>query len=160
MIVHTERLPERREHPRTEKTSALSGLADLTGVRVLAIDDEQDALNLLHSVLEAAGAQVTSLPTAVGALDQLPELRPDALVVDLGMPDMDGFDFITRVRASSNPEVRTIPAAALTAFARSEDRTKALRTGFEMHLAKPIDPGELAASVATLVRRNRSSGVA
>jgi PAS domain S-box-containing protein len=155
MIVHSERLPEIREHPRTETMSPLSGLADLTDVRVVAIDDEQDALNLLRNVLEAAGAQVTTFQTAVGALDRLPELRPDALVVDLGMPEMDGFDFITRVRASSNPKVRAIPAAALTAFARSEDRTKALRTGFEMHLAKPVDPGELAASVATLVRRNR-----
>jgi CheY-like chemotaxis protein len=74
------------------------------------------------------------------------------------MPLMDGFEFIARLRASSNADVRDLPAAALTAFARSEDRTKALRSGFELHLAKPIDPGELAASVATLVRRSRRSG--
>jgi len=85
------------------------------------------------------------------------EIRPDVLVADLGMPDMDGFDFITQIRASEDPRVRDIPAAALTAFARSEDRTKALERGFEMHLAKPVDPGELVASVATLVRRSRSS---
>ena len=75
------------------------------------------------------------------------------LVVDLGMPEMDGFELIARIRKSTNPAVRNIPAAALTAFARSEDRTKALRSGFEMHLAKPVDPGELVASVATLARR-------
>ena len=75
------------------------------------------------------------------------------LVVDLGMPEMDGFELITRLRKSTNPAIRRIPAAALTAFARSEDRTKALRSGFEMHLAKPVDPGELVASVATLARR-------
>ena len=69
------------------------------------------------------------------------------------MPEMDGFEFISRVRASNNTS-RDIPAAALTAFARSEDRTRALRSGFEMHLAKPVDPGELVASVATLVRRS------
>ena len=69
------------------------------------------------------------------------------------MPEMDGFELIARVRASTDPEVRDLPAAALTAFARSEDRTRALRSGFEMHLAKPVDPGELVASVATLVRR-------
>jgi len=155
MIVHTPPIAQTREHPRTEKMSPLPGLTDLRAVRVVAIDDEPDALNLLRSVLETAGAQVTTLSTAVGALEKLAELLPDALVVDLGMPDMDGFDFITRVRASSNPDIREIPAAALTAFARSEDRTKALRSGFEMHLAKPIDPGELAASVATLVRRGR-----
>jgi CheY-like chemotaxis protein len=73
------------------------------------------------------------------------------------MPVMDGFELISRVRGSSNPEVRDVPAAALTAFARSEDRTKALRSGFEMHLAKPVDPAELVASVATLARRGRRS---
>ena len=70
------------------------------------------------------------------------------------MPEMDGFELIARIRASTNPaSPRHVPAAALTAFARSEDRTKALRSGFEMHLAKPVDPGELVASVATLARR-------
>ena len=77
------------------------------------------------------------------------------LVVDLGMPEMDGFGFISRIRASSDPAIRNVPAAALTAFARSEDRTKALRSGFEMHLAKPVDPGELVAAVARLVRFGR-----
>jgi CheY-like chemotaxis protein len=75
--------------------------------------------------------------------------------VDLGMPELDGFEFISRIRNSSNQAIRNLPAAALTAFARSEDRTKALRSGFEMHLAKPVDPGELVASVAMLVRRSR-----
>lgn len=88
-------------------------------------------------------------------LEQL-ERRPDALVVDLGMPQMDGFEVIRRVRGSTDPAIRNIPAAALTACARSEDRTKAPRSGFEMHLAKPVDPGELVASVATLVRRPRT----
>jgi CheY-like chemotaxis protein len=135
--------------------SPLSRLADLTNVRVLAIDDEQDALGLLRTVLETAGAQVTTLQSAAAALEQLPDLLPDAVVVDLGMPDMDGYEFITRVRASSNRDISDIPAAALTACARSEDRTKALQSGVEIHLAKPVDPGELAASVATLVRRRR-----
>jgi CheY-like chemotaxis protein len=72
------------------------------------------------------------------------------------MPDMDGFEFVARVRAADDPGIRDIPAAALTAFARAEDRTRALESGFEMHLAKPVDPGELVASVATLVRRTRT----
>ena len=84
-------------------------------------------------------------------------LAENVMVVDLGMPQMDGLEFIARIRASNEPDIRDIPAAALTAFARSEDRTKALESGFEMHLAKPVDPGELVASIATLVRR-RSSG--
>ena len=85
--------------------------------------------------------------------------RPDVLIVDVGMPGMDGYDFIRRLRSSAEPSVRDVPAAALTAFARAEDRTRALQSGFEMHLAKPVDPGELVASVATLVRRARLRAV-
>jgi signal transduction histidine kinase/ActR/RegA family two-component response regulator len=156
MIVHPEGNQGRREHPRTAGSERLSQLADLQGVRVLAVDDEEDALTLLRMVLEAAGASVTTVSSARAALEQIETVRPDALVFDLGMPGMDGFELIARVRASSNPAVRDIPAAALTAFARSEDRTKALRGGFEMHLSKPVDPGELVASVLTLVRRTRT----
>ena len=153
MIVHPEAVHETREHPRTEKRPPLADLGSLAGVRVVAVDDEEDALGLLNVVLEAAGAEVVTLRSGAQALERIATVRPDALVVDLGMPDMDGFEFIRRVRASSDAAVRDIPAAALTAFARSEDRTKALQSGFEMHLAKPVDPGELVASVATLVRR-------
>jgi CheY-like chemotaxis protein len=133
----------------------LNVLGDLKGVRVLAIDDEPDSLTLLQLVLEAAGASVTTIPSARTALDRIGSVKPQVLIVDLGMPYMDGFEFISRVRESSDPDVRNTPAAALTAFARSEDRTKALRSGFELHIAKPVDPGELVASVATLVRRGR-----
>jgi DNA-binding response OmpR family regulator len=88
-------------------------------------------------------------------LETIRAFRPHVMVADIGMPDVDGFELIKRVRASQDPEVSEVPAAALTAFARSEDRTKALQSGFEMHLSKPVDPGELVASVATLVRRYR-----
>jgi len=135
----------------------LRGLGDLRGVRVLAVDDDEDALTLLRVVLESAGADVTTVSSAREALERIDGVRPEALVLDIGMPEMDGFELIGRIRSSPNPALRDIPAAALTAFARSEDRTRALRSGFEMHLAKPIDPGELVASVATLVRRARSS---
>ena len=153
MIVHDDGLREPREHPRTEKRAPLTGLGNLAGMRVLAIDDEEDALGLLRVVLEAAGAEVITMASARDAIQRVAELAPDVLVVDLGMPHMDGFEFIARIRGSEDAAVRDIPAAALTALARSEDRTKALQSGFEMHLAKPIDPGELVASVATLVKR-------
>jgi PAS domain S-box-containing protein len=156
MIVHPEAMETRREHPRTGRLAPLSGLADLRGIRVLAVDDEEDALTLLRVVLEAAGAEVTTVAAPFAVLERMEAVRPHALVMDLGMPEMDGFELIARIRASTNPDVRDVPAAALTAFARSEDRTRALRSGFEMHLAKPVDPGELVASVATLVRRARS----
>ena len=153
MIVHPDGLELRREHPRTERREALTRLGDLQGIHVLAVDDEEDALTLLRVVLEAAGANVTTFNSPVTALGRIAEVKPQVLVVDLGMPEMDGFELITRIRSSADPAVRSLPAAALTAFARSEDRTKALRTGFEMHLAKPVDPGELVAAVATLGRR-------
>ena len=153
MIVHREGIRETREHPRAEKLAPVAALGSLIGVRVLAIDDEKDALGLLRIVLESAGAEVVTIASAKEALATIDSINPDALVVDLGMPEMDGFEFISRVRSSPNAS-RDIPAAALTAFARSEDRTRALRSGFEMHLAKPVDPGELVASVATLVRRS------
>ena len=153
MIVHPDALEARREHPRTERRNALTGLGDLSGIHVFAIDDEEDALHLLRVVLETAGAEVTTLNSSITALERIAEVKPHVLVVDLGMPEMDGFELIARLRKSANQAIRRIPAAALTAFARSEDRTKALRSGFEMHLAKPVDPGELVASVATLARR-------
>jgi PAS domain S-box-containing protein len=153
MIVHPDVSPAAREHPRTERHEPLTTLADLRGIRVLAVDDEEDALTLLRAVLETAGAEVTTVISPLIALDRISEARPHVLVLDLGMPEMDGFELIKRIRQSKDAAIRNVPAAALTAFARSEDRTKALRTGFEMHLAKPIDPGELVAAVATLAKR-------
>jgi PAS domain S-box-containing protein len=158
MIVHPEAVEVRREHPRTERRQALTNLGDLQGLRVVAIDDEEDALTLLRVVLEAAGADVTTFSSPVTALENLGQVKPQVLVVDLGMPEMDGFELISWVRKSKDAAIRGIPAAALTAFARSEDRTRALRSGFEMHLAKPVDPAELVASVATLARRARTDG--
>ena len=101
-------------------------------------------------------ARVTVAASALAALGIIDNAKPDVLVADIGMPEMDGFELIKRVRDLPGP-IAEVPAAALTAFARSEDRTRALQHGFEMHLAKPVDPGELVASVATLVRRNRLS---
>ncbi len=155
MIVHPTVVPGPREHPRAERLTPLAALGDLRGVRVMAVDDDQDALSLLRVVLETAGADVIPVSSGIEALQRIEALKPQALVVDLGMPLMDGFELISRIRSSSNADVRDVPSAALTAFARSEDRTRALRSGFEMHLAKPVDPGELVAAVATLVRRSR-----
>jgi PAS domain S-box-containing protein len=144
-----------RLHMPSAGVEALTHLGRLDGVRVMAIDDEPDALTLLQLVLESAGALVTSMPSALAALETIETFRPDVMIVDLGMPGMDGFEFIERVRNSPTREVRDVPAAALTAFARSEDRTRALKSGFEMHISKPVDPGELVASVASLAKRGR-----
>ncbi len=130
---------------------------NLHGLRVLAVDDDRDALNMVREILEAAGADVSTASSGGAALETIAAVHPDVLVADLGMPRMDGFELIVRIRTSADPSVRNVPAAALTAYARSEDRAKAMRSGFQMHLAKPIDPGDLTAAVALLARSARLS---
>jgi CheY-like chemotaxis protein len=107
---------------------------------------------MLREILETSGATVDTAFSAEQALAVLAQHHPDAMISDLGMPVMDGFDLIRRIRASKEPRIASIPAAALTAYARSEDRAKALRAGFGMHLAKPVDPAELVAAVAAMTR--------
>ena len=157
MIVQPSAIAPKREHPLAETRHPLMMTADLSGCHVLAVDDEPDALKLLSDVLEMAGARVTTATSAAEAIEAAERDHPQAILADIGMPETDGYALIKRIRESSDPAVREIPAAALTAFARSEDRTKALQSGFEMHLAKPVDPGELVASVGTLVRRYRAT---
>jgi PAS domain S-box-containing protein len=125
---------------------------ELSGVRILAVDDDRDALALVREILETTGATVATADSGQQALEAMERATPDVLLADLGMPTMTGFELIDRVRRSDSAEIRKIPAAALTAYARSEDRTRALRSGFQMHLAKPIDPSELMAAMAALAR--------
>jgi CheY-like chemotaxis protein len=156
MIVHREPNIEGRVHPRHESGRASGSLPDLQGIHVLAVDDEPDAVRLLADILRAAGAMVTTFTSATAALDAIVTTTPDVVVADLGMPMMDGLEFIRRLRQSPSKQARETPAAALTAYARSEDRAKTLQGGFEMHLAKPIDPVELASAVKALARRRHS----
>jgi signal transduction histidine kinase/ActR/RegA family two-component response regulator len=154
MIVHRQP-PEdvRREHPHTERTAPeLRPAPRIDGIRVLAVDDEPDSLNLLRLVLEQAGASVTTAHTAAEAIDVVRTLRPDVLVADIGMPGMDGLQLIRAIRQMEEP-YRSTPAAALTAYARSQDRITSLASGFHMHLAKPIDPLELTVAIATLAKK-------
>jgi PAS domain S-box-containing protein len=156
-IVHPDWQPEPgRVHPRQGEIASpqsLGELPSLSGTHVLAVDDDPDALRLLKEVLESVGATVTTATSSRAALEIVATDRPDVLVADLGMPLMDGFELIQQLRTSSVKSARDIPAAALTAYARSEDRARALKSGFEMHLAKPIDPVELIAAVISLARR-------
>ncbi len=155
MIVHADLDGERRVHPRAHVSRQQATFPTLPDICVLAVDDDADALGLLREILESAGARVRTATSAVAALASIEDEAPDALISDLGMPGMDGYELIRRVREMDG-RARYIPAAALTAYARSEDRAKALHLGFEMHLSKPIDPSELIAAVASLARRRRA----
>lgn len=131
--------------------SALGGLLD--ELTVLVLDDEPDARDLVQRLLGDAGARATTAASAADAL-QLIEAGfvPDIILSDIGMPEQDGFEFMRRVRAFDGP-VSNVPAAALTALARVEDRKRALLAGYQAHLAKPVDPAELVAMVASLAGR-------
>jgi PAS domain S-box-containing protein len=153
MIVHPRVGDEPHVHPRSEAVRRESALADLSHLHVLVVDDDPDALSLVSEVLEAAAARVTAANSAAQALAALDAEVPDVIVADLGMPNVNGFEFIGRVRRHANTGVRELPAAALTAYARSDDRMRALRAGFDIHLAKPIDPAELVTTIAALAKR-------
>ena len=144
---------EEREHPQAPQAAHHIEVPQLHGISILAVDDDRDALALVREILETTGATVATAESGQQALDVLERMTPDVLLADLGMPLMSGFDLISRIRRSERSNTREIPAVALTAFARSEDRTKALRSGFQLHLAKPVDPGELMAAMAALAKR-------
>jgi CheY-like chemotaxis protein/anti-sigma regulatory factor (Ser/Thr protein kinase) len=146
-----------RVHPRVDRPAEVPVLHRLDGVTVLAVDDDDDALSLMREVLEAAGAQVWTASSATQALERLGRDLPHVILADIGMPGMDGFQFINEVRRGRVPSAREIPAAALTAYARSQDRISALANGFQMHVAKPVDPAELIVTVAALARRPASA---
>ena len=124
----------------------------LGGLQLLAVDDESDARELIAMVLEHAGAKVTSAASASEAVRCLEELPFDALVSDIGMPGEDGYALMRRIRGAPSEATRGIPAIALTAYARIEDRRKALAAGFQAHVAKPIEPRELVEVIRRLLR--------
>ena len=136
------------------KDTAINCPSALNGLRVLVVDDDADTRELLTTVLEKCGARVTSVASGAQALEALAQMNPDVLISDIGMPDMDGYALIRRVRAIPPENGGGIPAVALTAYAGAEDRTRALHAGFQIFLPKPIEPNELIATVARLVERN------
>jgi CheY-like chemotaxis protein len=140
---------------RSDRRPAVEGAAgvNLHGIHVIAVDDDVNTLTFVRAVLEEAGAKVTAVANATGALQTMHLLRPDVLVADLGMPGMDGISLIHRVRHASDPQVRTIPAVAVTGRTDYEEMVR--EVGFEMYLPKPVDPDELVAAVADLARRRR-----
>jgi PAS domain S-box-containing protein len=133
-------------------------LPSLSGVRVLVVDDDEDARGVLSAVLGSYGAEVTTATNAAQALEILAADSPNVLVSDINMPGMDGYELIRRVRAMERERGGKIPAVALTAYARAEDRVRALQAGYQMHVPKPIEPAELEVVVATLTKSFNRSG--
>src|SRR5262249_44947128 len=142
---------------RTEAAISLDLVPSLAGVRVLVVDDQEEA-RALTAALGECGTQVTAVSSGVEALAVLADPpdgeRPDVLILDINMPDEDGYKVLERVRAlEAERGVSQIPAVALTALGRSEDRLKAFAAGFRMHVAKPVEPAELAVVISSLVQR-------
>jgi signal transduction histidine kinase/CheY-like chemotaxis protein len=129
----------------------------LEGISVLVVDDDGESREVFASYLNASHAGVLTASSAAQALDLLKQHRVDVLLADIGMPDEDGYSLIRKVRALDNDSA-LMPAAAITAFARHEDRQQALQAGFQLHVPKPVDGHSLVAAVATLVRGNVRQG--
>ena len=127
--------------------------ASLQDVKVLLVDDEADARELFKAVLEGSGARVTAVASGAEAFSSFTTSPPDVVVSDIEMPDENGYDLIRRLRGLPPERGGRTPAAALTAYAGAEDRMRALRAGFQLHVSKPVQPAELVAAVARLVHR-------
>ncbi len=147
--------PPERRHPRSPDVVPVEAVAgiDLAGIIVLIVDDEADARSVVARSLENAGATVHAAPSAAEALALLERERPHVLISDIGMPGEDGYALIRSVRSLGAEQGGHVPAIALTAYARTEDRMKAILAGFQMHVAKPVEIAELLAMVASLAGR-------
>jgi CheY-like chemotaxis protein len=133
------------------RSDALMVTRDLEGVRVLVVDDEVDTRDLLRAVLSKRGARVTTAESASVALKKIWRRKPDVLISDVGMPGTDGYELMRRVRLLPEERGGRIPAVALTAYAREQDRKRALAAGYQLHLTKPVEVAELSATVAHLL---------
>lgn len=135
-----------------EASAAFEAPAHLRGLHVLVVDDDNDARQLVASILEDCGCQITLAQSTQEAMTKLADEVPDLLLSDIGMPGEDGYDLIRKIRALPTDKGGDIPAAAITAFARPDDRRRMLNAGYSIHLPKPVEPGELVAVVSTLSR--------
>jgi CheY-like chemotaxis protein len=129
----------------------------LSGISVLVVEDEPDGREMLVTALGLAGADVVDAGTAAEALESVRTRPPDVIVCDIGLPAEDGYSFIRKVRRLTPERGGRVPAAALTAYVRAEDRLRALEAGYQIHLPKPIEPADLVSAVATLAGVGRSS---
>jgi signal transduction histidine kinase len=146
-------LADLREEPIARREGPVVDGPSLAGARVVVVDDDPTAVELIKEVLVQAGGEVIECRTTDEALRAITQHRPDALVSDIEMPGQDGYSLVRKLRALGPEQGGKIPAVALTAFGRSEDRIRSLRAGFNTHLTKPVDPAELTAIVASMIGR-------
>jgi CheY-like chemotaxis protein len=147
----------RPRHPSASDDITNVLLRRLDKIRVLLVDDEPTANEAVQALLEGCGAEVRVAGSSAQALQVLDIWKPDILISDIAMPEEDGYLLIKKIRARSAENGGDIPAAALTAYAKIEDRVSILAAGFQMYLAKPADPSELIAVVSSLARRRRQA---
>jgi signal transduction histidine kinase len=145
------------ETPQSDEPEHAHANGDLTGLRILVVDDALDALEVLAVILRRAHAQVDTAPSVAEARRLFNEARPNVLISDIAMPDEDGFVLLEWLRQLSPQAGGQTPAIALTAYAREEDRLKALAAGFNAHLSKPVEPEELTAAVSKLAKATKSA---
>jgi CheY-like chemotaxis protein len=144
---------EARRHPQAAIGDPTSNFEiSLAGLTIVVVDDERDAREVLWHILAERGAEVIGCESASDALEAIQRVSPDVLLSDVGMPGEDGYELIRKVRMLGEPHGR-VPAIALTAFSRLDDRTQALLAGFQAHLAKPVDANELILNVAAIAGR-------
>jgi signal transduction histidine kinase/ActR/RegA family two-component response regulator len=146
--TETEETPQPRPPGRNGRSNGEPKDGELKGLRVLVIDDAPDALEVLAVILRRAKADVTTAPSAHEGRRALQEIKPDLVISDIAMPDEDGYEFIRSLRSLPPDRGGVTPAIALTAYARDEDRTRALAAGFQAHMSKPVEPDELVNLVA------------
>ncbi|MDI3285108.1 ATP-binding protein [Polyangium sp. 15x6] len=147
--------PSTQQRSRESTRPSLANGHDLSGARVLVVDDEPDTRDVVQRLLEEHGAEVVAAASAEEALGLVEARSIDVLVSDLGMPGMDGFALIRELRSARRLDPSRLPAVALTAFVRPEDRRRALASGYQAHIEKPIEPMELVAAVGALALRQR-----
>jgi CheY-like chemotaxis protein len=154
MVIPTEQIasiprPVELVAAAAEKSPGEVAMRDLAGMTILVVDDHADARDLMQLVLGNRSARVVCAANAQEALALVESERPHVLVSDISMPVVDGYELLRRVRELGAARGGDVPAIALTAFACSEDRARALRAGFVAHLAKPVEPLELVATIAS-----------
>lgn len=157
MLILHQRGETSGARPEVPTEGAVNLCSELAGIRIVAVDDDADARRLLSAVLTRCRAEVTVVATASEALAAVRTLLPDVLLSDIEMPNESGYDLLRQVRALPAGEGGNTPAAALTAYARVADRTRALRAGFQLHVPKPVEPSELIAVIANLAARGARS---